>query len=489
VAPPAEAEPAPLGAREEAPGMSRAIVRGQLVRAEDGSPLGELKLLLLASEENRVTETLTTDALGAFTSTRAFPRGELRAWVKNPETKATLTKHAAPFEPGSEAVWLVPVPAPQTTEPDEPERVPLVVDDEKALVRVKIVDLEGKPLRDVLLRFVPEEDTLLLATAETDALGRAELVLDPGRYRVVGGALGARLEPVRVALMTGENELGTLRLPVKTGTASLAGKVRGVDDESEPFGIVYLHELGTGREFAADTVMDLNLFGTSDGESSFRIEGLAPGPYRASFVGLDGLEYHPATLECVAPAEGLTFLASSGKPRMYRFEVLTRGGSPAPGARVYARLRGRWMPAADGVDDEVPCHGEEWLVLASGCRPRRGHFADETPVVEQDEEGVDIALVRVTLEPGHGEVVLCLDVEGEGPLDFLGSEFSVGAGLAGVELRIDGERRASSDADGLIVLDAEHAPERFELVKPGWRLLERRDEEGLPLALFARQSP
>jgi len=486
VAPPIEAEPAPLGPREEAPGTSRAPVRGQLVRAEDGSLLREQKLLLLASAENRVTETLTTDARGAFTSTRAFPRGELRAWVKDPESKATLTKHAAPFEPGSEAAWLVPVPAPQTTEPAEPERVPLVVDDDEALVRVRIVDLEGRPREDVLLRFVPEEDQLSLAMAETDGQGRAELVLFPGRYRIVGGALGARLEPTRVALSVGENELGTLVLPVSTGSAFLAGTVHGVSEESDPFGVVYLRELESGRTFAAHTV----LFGTSDGEENFRIEGLAPGPYQVSFMGLDGLEYLPAALDCVAPAEGLIFRASAGKPLSYRFEVLTSGGSPAQGARVYARFKGRWMQAADEGDDEVPAgFGDEWLVLADGCRPRRGRFPQEAPIVEQDEEGRDIALVRVLLEPGHGEVVLCLDVEGEGPLDYLGSDVGVGVGLAGVDLRIDGARSATSDADGLIVLDVERAPERIELVKPGWRLLERRDEEGMPLALFARQSP
>lgn len=111
--------------------------------------------------------------------------------------------------------------------------------------------------------------------------------------------------------------------------------------------------------------------------------------------------------------------------------------------------------------------------------------------MEQDEEGRDIALVRVLLQPGHGEVVLCLDVEGEGLLDFLGdpSEMGKGGGLAGVELRIDGSRSATSDADGLLVLDAERAPERIDLAKPGWRLLQRRDEDGMPLALFARQSP
>lgn len=480
----AEAGAEALGAREDAFGTSRAPVRGQLVHAEGGQPLLERKLLLLASEKNRVSETLTTDERGAFTSTRAFPRGELRAWVKNPESKATLAQHAAPFAPEAVEPWLVPVPAPVSSAPAEPERVPLVADDDEALARARVVDLEGTPLEGFRLRFVPDQDGLRLTIAESDGNGVVEVVLDPGLYRLNGGALSARLEARPVLLGVGENDLGELVVPVPSTTAFLAGNVSAASEEGDPFGLVVLQELSSGREFASDPVF--SLFGGSDGTNEFRIEGLVPGAYRVCFLAMDGLEYLPTEIEVIAPAEGLAFRAGAGRQRGFRFEVHGPDGSLLRESSVLARLRGCWLFAADEDDDEIPGGYEEWLVLAPGFRPARGRF-DEALIVDQNERGADIGVVRVSLEPGEGTALLCLDAEGEGLLDFLG----VGGGspLAGVELRADGKLVATSDAQGLLVVDAERAPERIELLKPGWRLLEQRVEEGIPQALFARQSP
>jgi hypothetical protein len=434
--------------------------------------------------------------VGAFLWWRGGPsrgseRESVRASLAAPTALPQVLQPAVgpPADAGPAPLGLrEEAPSTPSSESAELERVPLVAGDDEALVRARVVDLGRQPRADVRLLFVPEEDGLPLEQAETDERGTIELLLEPGRYRITGGALGVRMEPMRVVLIAGENELGDLLLPVTLGQAFLAGKVHSASEELEPAGVVFLRDPASGREFAADVIF--TLFGKSDGEATFRIEGLLPGPYRVSFVGVDGQEYLPAELEVVAPAEGLIFQAQAGKPRLYRFEILTASGSPAAEARVFVRFKGRWMLAAgEGGEGVSAAYCDEWLVLATGCRPERGRLPDEARVVAEDEQGREIVLVPVTLQPGAGAAILCLDVEGDGPLDVFGWPGAGGA-LEGVEGRIDGVAIAASDADGLLVFTAEGSPEHIELSKPGWRLIElRRDEEGTPLALFARQSP
>ena len=45
-----------------------------------------------------------------------------------------------------------------------------------------------------------------------------------------------------------------------------------------------------------------------------------------------------------------------------------------------------------------------------------------------------------------------------------------GPGLSDVQVLVDGERVARSDADGLVVLDLAKAPERLEYARTGWRV-------------------
>jgi hypothetical protein len=392
------------------------------------------------------------------------------------------------FEPEAAEAWLVPVPARIDEEPTEPEHVPLVLDDDEALVRARVVDLDGGPIEGCRLRFIPEDASLLLEPAESDASGRVELRLDPGRYRLSVASLGARLGPRRLTLSPGANDLGDLVLPMHSARAYLAVTVVGPGEEFDPYGLVLLVELATGREFAWDSRSD---YGggvqEADGVAEFRIEGLMPGPYRVSFLASDGLEYAPRALEVLAPAEGLTFRASSSEGREYRFEVHRPDGSLAPEYQVHANLRGCWLMAGDEDDEEFPAAYEEWIVLAPGCRPRRGTFSAPVPIVDHDWRGFACGLIRVDLEPGYGAALVCLDVEGEGLLEFLGTEG--GSPLAGVDWIADGELRATSDAHGLLLLDTASPPERYELNKPGWRLLEQYERAGMPQVLFARQSP
>jgi len=479
-APPVEAEPAPLATREEAPGTSRAPVRGQLVREGEDSPLRATKLLLLASEENRVSETLTTDALGAFTSTRAFPRGELRAWVKDPRTKETLARHAAPFEP-QRGVWSVPVPADEAVAAARRRPVPGAPDDSKAQVRGRVVDFEGRTRYRVLVRFVPQDERLAYGGKRTNLDGEFELELEPGRYRIVGGTAGASLTIPDILLVRGMNDLGGLVLD-SPGTAFLAGEV--LSAEAWPMGLVRATELATGAEHVTVATSYVH----AEARTRFRMEDLAPGRYRVSFHAADGREFSPAFLEVDAPAEGLSFLATGSRSRGFRFDIHGPDGSPAREARVLARLRDRWSLVAEGGEAEVPVLYEEWIVLAPDCRPARGRFSFDPQRTSLDEHGGELCEVRVDLAPGGGGVLLCLDAERIGATGLL-LEGGVGVPLPGVALGLAGEKLATSEADGLLLLPVENPSRPFELVKPGWRLLERRDEEGMPVALFARQSP
>ena len=474
------AEPGLLpGTREEAsarPAGPAAPVRGQLVHAEDLSPLLARKLLLLASDGNRVSEFVMTDALGAFTSTRAFPGGNLRVWIKDPRTKETLAQDEARFDPEREDVWRVLVSL-----GDDPGGAA----GDEAIVRLRVVDLGGKPCSSVWLRFVPEGGTPRLEETWTSELGQIELTLAPGQYRVGGGATSARLEPRRVSLVAGENDLGDWLLPVPATTAHLAGRVLASSASQVPYAMVICRDLSNQREFFLQISDDMH---APPGEAHFEFDGLVPGPYRLSLLDIAGGEYLPRSLDVVAPADGILFHASDKRPRWFRLDVRCKDGAPVEDVHVLGSARGHWF-GMGSRSREVPGCMEEWLVVAQGCRPARGQFRGDAAVDEYDEDlGADVSIVHVELDPGHGEVLLCQDVEGESPLcSFF--DAAVGAPLAGVELRVDGVAVSTSDAHGLLVLDAARPPEKVELGKPGWRLLERRDEEGMPLALFARQSP
>src|SRR5262245_51654760 len=105
----------------ESPALPRGPLHGRLVDAETRAPLELERVVLLASPDNSVAETLRSTPDGRFTSTRAFPRGTVRAWIKDMASGALLVRHEADFDPERAGDWLVPVPAPTAATAAEPE--------------------------------------------------------------------------------------------------------------------------------------------------------------------------------------------------------------------------------------------------------------------------------------------------------------------------------------------------------------------------------
>lgn len=455
-----------LGAREDAFGTSRAPVRGQLVRAEDGQLLLERKFLLLASAGNRVSETLTTDERGAFTSTRAFPRGELRAWVKDPASKRTLTSHAAEFDPDATQRWVVPTP---TASAKEAGRQDSRSTDSGVQVSGRVIDGQGAPVPSARVRILASDGEADVAM--TDDQGEfVEGDLQTGEYQVFAERSFLRSPPRAARIQLGRNELGDLVLPILDGSCSLRGRILG--PRFRYLRKVRIEELASGARLELTTSLD------EEGES-FELAGLAPGRYAVALLPCDGIRYEPARLEVTAPATDLEFRAISGTSRHHLFEWTdAETGEPVRDVRIEAAVDGHF--ASYSGRERIPEGFDTWIARAAGYAPAQGQFTTSFHPDPELPDG-ELATLEVRLRRGAGTVRLALDAEA--------LERGIVRPLPGVVARRGDLRSAPSGDDGLVweSLDSAHAL-RFELF--GWEVVEQGE---FPIGVYTvklrRQSP
>lgn len=457
-------EPAPLVAREtkrsrESAAPPRGRLRGRLVRADDRAPYRAERIVVLASEGQAVAVTLRSDSDGRFRSERAFPRGEVRAWISDPESGEVLASHRAAFEPESHEEWLVPVPTPASTEPVLEPR-----EGEAALIG-QVVDLAGRPVAGALVKAVPLFPSGSRSFVRCDEGGRFGLGgLGPGPWRVLVQGRFAAAPPLEITLVSGRNDAGRILVPAEPDAGGIRGRLEAVEGEGEdaerPFAFLLLRD-ASGKELVVPT--DWGLFRSgSEGAVAFEVEELPAGEYELEVVSLDGRAYEPSLLRVRPPAEGLVFRASRTPDRDCNLRVRdARTGDELERFVILVRQHGQWWGGgvSPGELARSPCAWERWVVLAEGYRPATGAFA---------RAGTNEPLEAEML-PGHGQAILFKDLESD-RMFLPEPDDHFGPGLAGVVVLADGVAVATSDGDGLALVDLPRAPDRIEFVHPGWRV-------------------
>lgn len=455
----------------------RGVLRGRLVEAASGAPLRAEKIVLLSSPWNAVAETLRTRADGSFTSERAFPRGTVRAWVSDPGTRSPLVRHEAEFDPHAAEEWLVPVP-----EKPGPAPPPAAAASGVTLHGLA-VDLAGQAVEGAQVKlFALGAPGELSCKASTDSAGEFRLdELAGGPHRLLVQGRFASSAPIDLFLQEGPNDAGSILLPAAPGAGAVRGRLVAEEGGEDPFGVVVLRELTSGKELAR--TIDWHIFSDEkDGMTSFEIAAVPAGDYELSVVAIDGREYLPAVLRVSPPADGLEFRARAARPRFFELRVRdATTGAELEDAVVAGRTRGQWVPGDEGF----PPGFDRWLVYTKGHRPAQGDFSRARLVAEGSGERERL-VVEVALAPGHGLAVLFKDVASD---RLLAPEFEelFGAGVEGVIVLADGEPVAHSDADGLALLDLPRAPDRLTFARPGWRVVSERTVEDVLYVHLARE--
>src|SRR6185295_16355913 len=148
-----------------------------------------------------VAETLRTSADGTFTSTRRFPRGIVRAWVSEPDSRALLVRHEAQFDPEVAGEWLVPVPpaAESAATIDEPAR--------GTTLHGLVVDLDGRAVEGATVKLfplgAPGKVDCGSSTGASGEFDLEELGVGPHRLLVQGRFVSSA--PLDLALVEGQN--------------------------------------------------------------------------------------------------------------------------------------------------------------------------------------------------------------------------------------------------------------------------------------------
>lgn len=456
----------------------RRPIRGRLVDEPGGAPHEVVRLVVLASPGDRVAEVLRTGGDGTFTTVRAFPRGVVRVWVRAADTRALLARHEAPFDPETDGAWLVPVSCARPADSTPAERV-------EAELHGRVVTLGGQPLEGALVKALALEGSRASVTDTTDGRGEFRLSgLEPERHRVLAQGSFAASAPLELALEEGENEAGTLVLPVEDSPGPIRGRLVAEPGGDDPFGVLLLRDPRSGRELAVPSRFEL-FAGEDDGQTTFEILGVPPGAYELSVVTVDGRRYEPAVQRVQPPCEDVEFRAREAQGFGYVLAVRDRRtGAPIEPSIALGRTHGQWW----GFEDDEPGFArgfDRWVVYAPGYRSARGDFAGAVPI-GADDEGIEQARVDVELEPGYAAALLFKDAEGT---RLVAPEFGAyfGDGLAGVQVLADGEPVAESDAEGLALVDLPRAPARLDFGRPGWRVAGEREEDGIRFLHMIRE--
>ncbi len=410
-----------------------APVRGRLWIEGTEQPLDEVLTLRLRSGDLAVRETLMSAPDGSFESAAAFPRGIVLASVLQPSGEVASERETF-FEPAAGEDWDLAVRWP-------------------TFVRFRVVDRAGTPLAGVrvtLAREGPEEEEI---ASETRREGEVRIEgLSPGRW-VLGLQRSFAHGERRVHVARGPNELGEIELGA-AGGGEIRGELRDADGEIQA-AVLLLDRWGTLLARAS----------TFDGglRHEFVFTDVPPGDYRLVPLAYDGRRYEPAAVR-VAPGDtGIVFEARgrSAILELHWPESLESGES-------YARVRGRWLVGAEGL---ARAEVERWLVLARGHRPATGEPPEDGPLVPR-------------LEPGWGHAFLFVEA-GADP-DFVGGSGIAGRPLAGIEVRADGRRVATSDGTGLALVSLAAEPGSLAFHGTGWLVQSRNEQGGLTVVELRR---
>jgi hypothetical protein len=480
------ADGTPAGAPREsaAESVPHGPVRGRLVDEESGAPLAEERVVLLATPGNRIAETLRSGADGRFESTRRFPRGTLRAFVTQPGTGERLCRHEAEFDPEAAGEWRVPVPAPRAQVHAAAERE---LDPFETSLRGEVVDLQGRPVPDVVVKLIPLEAGGELRSDSTDPSGAFELEpLVPGVHRLLVHGNFTSTAPESLVIAAGPNERGRIVLPIPPGGGALRGSLL-LGEHEESLYFLRLRDPASGKQIAGSS--DWKLFDEDDGVVDFELAAIPAGDYELSVVAFDGLAFEPSVMRVSPPADGLKFRASREPRRRCLVRVVdARSGAELEDFTTMLRIHGQWIGGEGSPTDDFEFFSaawDPWIFFTAAHRPARSGPGRARRVPCDDE--FECFEFTVELQGGFGGALLFKDVESDRLVAPGAEDPYLSPGLAGVRVLADGALAATSDADGLALLDLPGRPRSVTYEHPGWRVVGEEDEDDIRWVYLVRE--
>ena len=450
-------------------------IRGRLFPIEVGGTLPAECIVVLVTAGNVIAEAVRSGADGRFTSEREFPLGTVCAFVHDSASRDELARYEAPFDPEAEGEWLVPVVG-RVKQGDRP----VAHAEGEAWLRGQVVDLTARPVAGALVKGIPLDGKGERAAAASADSGEFELSgLEPGRYRVLVQGRFASATPLELTLVEGANEAGAVILPARPVAGAIEGHLVAEDGGVTPFGVLFLRDLESGKE-RVETVFSFFAPSTDEDGEAFAFPDVPAGHYELVLVALDGRSYEPEHILVEPPRSGLEFRASGPSSVGFRLRAHAEESGEALGFAYAALLHGQWGGEEVALGKEGEWYlSAPWIVWAEGRRPVRGEF----PEPRGDE--TEPILLDIPLERGYGEVLLFKDASSD---ELLANNFKTFTpGLPGVTVSLDGQAAATSDANGLVLLDLARPPGKIEFGLLGWRTLSDDREEGIRIVHLVRE--
>lgn len=234
--------------------------------------------------------------------------------------------------------------------------------------------------------------------------------------------------------------------------------------------------------------------------TAFRFDAVPLGDYSLEVHALDGRSYDPSRRDVTVPSEGVVFESADAPveelERLVQLSAHDRQDGTLLEPFTWAlRIGPTWWPQVwQGAASEAflayPVVSKNMLaevvVIAEGFRGVVKPLSE----VQSTESGL---VLDFALAPGQGMALIVVDAESAlgGSRGWAG--YDVLHGLEGARVRIAGRTLAVSDAHGVALVDSQEPVGDFEVVLPGWRVLdvhcfqrEERLRDGLGFVMMVR---
>lgn len=365
------------------------------------------------------------------------------------------------------------------------------------VVRGRVQDELGRPWSEISVWAAQvSEGRVERLETKTGADGSYQLnASEPGRMQVVLASMNeTATRTLKVAAQRGLTQAPDVVFQ-RRESVSIRGWLRSRSGRREVEAHVRLRALdGSGYE-------EVSWF---RGET-FAFDRVPAGRFELAATSAEGHRWSPAALEISAPGEGLVLTCEDAVAlRFYRFDLVDADSDVELGeASVSVRTESGYHRRIAMRDEFRLAEGTrfEWRASLPGYRPSSGTELDF-------ETRGAVSIARIGMRRGFSARLVLKDwtealvsskprevtptpipVQGRGSRRvsvnhgtvWPSEVVRVGPGrLAGAAILADGVQVATSDALGVAELDLPAAPQRIDVVLPGWRVLSPQLQDGQP---------